>query len=84
MQTNHTITARNDSLARLINCLDEDEFATLAGVKLSTLNAWRKRGQGPAYVLLGTNYLYPLTAVQAFIADKVRVRTELGAGSMVY
>jgi hypothetical protein len=64
-------------LAKMVNCLDEDGFAKLAGVTLSTLNAWRKRGLGPEYVLLGRNYLYPITAVQTYIADRVRKRTHV-------
>jgi hypothetical protein len=64
-------------LAKLVNCLDELAFATLAGVKVSTLDAWRKRGKGPDYVLLGRNYLYPLTAVQAYIGKCVRQRTSI-------
>jgi hypothetical protein len=62
-------------LAKLVHCLDELAFATLAGVKVSTLDAWRKRGKGPDYVLLGRNYLYPITAVQAYIGKCVRQRT---------
>lgn len=64
-------------LARLVDCLDENEFATLAGVKQSTLSAWRKRGQGPEYILLGCNYLYPLEAVRKYISRLVRTRTEV-------
>jgi len=64
-------------LARLVNCLDEDGFATLAGVTLTTLSAWRKRGQGPEYVLLGRNYLYPIPAVQTYIASRVKTRSRV-------
>ena len=62
------------NLALLVNCLDEDGFALLAGVKASTLDAWRKRGKGPEYVLLGRNYLYPIAAVQKHISSLVRAR----------
>lgn len=64
-------------LAKLVNCLDEFALAALAGVKLTTLEAWRKRGEGPEYVLLGRNYLYPITAVQAYIDRRVRKRTSI-------
>jgi hypothetical protein len=63
------------NLARLVDCFDEQGFAKLAGVKLSTLDAWRKRGKGPEYILLGCNYLYPIAAVQKHISSLVRVRT---------
>jgi hypothetical protein len=63
------------NLARLVDCFDEEGFAKLAGVKLSTLDAWRKRGKGPDYILLGRNYLYPVAAVQSYISRLVRTRT---------
>jgi predicted site-specific integrase-resolvase len=62
------------NLARLVDCFDEEGFAQLAGVKLSTLDAWRKRGKGPEYILLGRNYLYPIAAVQKHISRLVRAR----------
>ena len=65
------------TLARLVGCLDEHSFATLAGVKISTLDSWRKRGKGPTYALVGCNYLYPIEAVQQFITTKVRARSAI-------
>lgn len=76
MQENtSTHTASVADLARLVDCFDEDGFAKLAGVKVSTLEAWRKRGQGPEYVLLGCNYLYPIAAVRGHVASLVKPRT---------
>ena len=72
--TQTTQSRKLSDLARLVNCLDENDFSTLAGVKTSTLDAWRKRGKGPEYVLLGCNYLYPLLAVQSYLASLVRTR----------
>lgn len=77
MQNHHTTTPSTAELARLVNCLDEHGFATLAGVKESTLEAWRKRGKGPEYVLLGCNYLYPITALQTYILDSTRTRSRV-------
>lgn len=74
----HTDPATSPSvadLARLVNCFDEHSVATLAGVKTTTLDAWRKRGKGPEYILLGRNYLYPIAAVQKYISNLVRTRT---------
>lgn len=81
MQTNDA-SSQNSSqnvadLARLVNCLDEHGFATLAGVKISTLDSWRKRGKGPEYVLLGRNYLYPIAAVESHLSTLVRTRTSV-------
>lgn len=75
MQTTHTTNPSVADLARLVNCLDEHGFATLAGVKVSTLDAWRKRGKGPEYVLLGRNYLYPIAAVESHLSTLVRTRS---------
>jgi len=80
MQTTATQTTQFTNigqLARLVNCLDENDFATLAGVKTSTLESWRKRGKGPEYVLLGCNYLYPLPAVQSHLASLLRTRANI-------
>lgn len=77
MQNNHTGSQNVADLARLVNCLDEQGFAMLAGVKVSTLDAWRKRGKGPEYVLLGRNYLYPLAAVESHLSTLVRTRTSV-------
>lgn len=73
MDLNSTV-AKVAELARQVDCFTEDEYATLAGVKLSTVHAWRKRGQGPDYILLGCNYLYPRTAVSAHLLTLVRER----------
>lgn len=63
------------SLAQLVDCFDEEGFAKLAGVKLSTLDASRKRGKGPEYVLLGCNYLYPVAGVQRHLSGLIRTRS---------
>lgn len=72
------------TLAQMVGCLDEDGVATLAGVKPGTLEAWRKRGTGPAYVRLGSNYLYPIEALQAFITSKIKASLAISRQSLVY
>jgi hypothetical protein len=79
MQQKSDLNLSMADLARAVNCFDEHSFAALAGVKVSTLDAWRKRGKGPEYVLLGRNYLYPITAVQNHIASNVRARSGFNA-----
>jgi len=71
------------NLARLVDCFDEEGFAKLAGVKLSTLDAWRKRGKGPEYVLLGCNYLYPIAGVQTHLSSLVRARSRIAPKSVL-
>lgn len=70
-------------LAKLVDCFDEEGFAKLAGVKLSTLDAWRKRGKGPEYILLGCSYLYPISGVQRHLARLVRVHSDSGAARVL-
>lgn len=78
MQTNTlTHTPCVAHLAQLVDCLDEDAFAKLAGVKKSTLEAWHRRGQGPEYALLGCNYLYPIAAVRNYVAGLVKPRSNI-------
>ena len=84
MNAVHSIPSTHPTeLARLVNCLDELAFAALAGVKLTTLEAWRKRGEGPEYVLLGRSYLYPIAAVQTYIDRRIRKRTSISAKDQI-
>jgi hypothetical protein len=62
------------ALAERLDCVTEDDLCLLAQAKPSTLDAWRKRGKGPSYVLLGNRVLYPRKAVVAYLDTLVRVR----------
>ena len=68
-----------EEIAKRLEFLTERELAQLAGVKESTLAAWRKRGRGPNYVRFGAAALYPLEAVRAFLNGKTTSRRP-GAG----
>lgn len=83
MQMNTAQSNNISNLAFLVNCLDEGGFAKLAGVKLSTLDSWRKRGKGPEYVLLGRSYLYPISSVQSYVSSLVRGRTTVNPKSVL-
>ena len=65
-------------LARQLNCMLETDLMLLGKLSHSTVTAWRKRGQGPAYILLGNRYLYPIQAVAEFLEGQVRSRSNLG------
>ena len=65
------------ALAALFDCLLDDDVALLFGVTLGTLEAWRKRGKRPDYAQAGNRVLYTRTAVDAFIADRIRERPPL-------
>ena len=74
-----TITPNIADLARQVDCFAEVDVAALAGVKPSTLEAWRKRGKGPDYVLLGCNYLYPRKSLENFLQSLLKNRSEFSA-----
>jgi hypothetical protein len=65
-------------MAEHLDCLIEEDFQLLAGATPNTVEAWRKRGQGPAYIRLGTRYLYPRKAVAKHLESITRERVALG------
>jgi len=67
-------------LADSLNCMTEDDLQLLADVTPSTSEAWRKRGQGPAFIRIGNRVFYPHKAVAEFMASRLRARpTSAGA-----
>jgi glutaredoxin 2 len=62
-------------MAESLDCLLEEDFQLLAGATANTIEAWRKRGQGPAYILLGNRFLYPRKAVAKHLESITRERT---------
>ena len=80
-----TIIAAEDQASRLqtiadkLDCLTEADFILLANASPNTVEAWRKRGTGPAYILLGNRYLYPRQAVQKYLEGITRERNSVAA-----
>lgn len=72
MDTDTLIDDRIRALADSLDCFTEDDLLLLAGITHGTASAWRKRGTGPAYVLVGNRYLYPRPGMRAFLAGQVR------------
>lgn len=70
-------------LAGLVDCVTEEDVRLLAGATGSTVEAWRKRGKGPAYILLGNRYLYPRTSLKAFLDSRLRERAHVPAKGML-
>ena len=74
------VTDHQDDIERVrhmadgLDCLLEDDFRLLAGATRLTVEAWRKRGQGPAYIRLGNRVLYPREAVVAYLKSITRDR----------
>lgn len=75
------VDSRVSELAASVDCMSDEEFAVLANVKLSTLDAWRRRGKGPDYILLGNRYIYPRSAVRHYLQTLVRSRGRLGVAT---
>lgn len=77
MELENSSSAANDqgqrqSIARLLGFLTASEVALLAGIKESTLEAWRKRKKGPSYVWFGREPLYSVEDVRMFLQREKR------------
>jgi DNA-binding transcriptional regulator YiaG len=72
--------ARVRQLAEQLNYFTEEDFALLANATPLTVEAWRKRGQGPAYVRLGRRFYYPAAAVKAYLEKTTRTRNTTAGG----
>lgn len=71
------------TLADKLDCLTETDMMLLGKLTQSTVEAWRKRGTGPAYVLLGNRYLYPRNAVAKYLDSITKERATLGKGALL-
>ena len=61
------LTDRLRNLADSLDCLTEQDFMLLTKPTEGTVEAWRKRGKGPDYILAGNRFLYPRQAVASFL-----------------
>ena len=52
--------------------LTTEELAKRMRVNPSTVRRWRLDDVGPQYLRVGTVYRYPISAVEAWIAESVR------------
>lgn len=60
---------KRQEIARSLGFLTATELAILGGVKVTTIEAWRKRRQGPKYVQFGNEPLYPISGVKEFLDE---------------
>lgn len=74
---------RVQALAESLDCLTEQDLCTLYAIAPSTAEAWRKRHQGPAYVLAGNRYLYPRASVAADLQCRIRTRQPVAGKSLL-
>jgi hypothetical protein len=63
-------------LAESLGYLIESQVATLAGVKRSTLESWRKRSKGPDYILFGNEPLYSIADVKGYFDSLAQARSD--------
>lgn len=66
--------ARLRVLADRLDCFTEYDLMVLTDTTPSTVEAWRKRGEGPAYVRAGNRYFYPRAKVVEWLHGRVRER----------
>lgn len=78
-----TLPARLEQLVDRLDCFTEEDFALLADVAPATVDAWRRRGSGPSYILAGTRYLYPRDAVAVWLKGRVRERRPVQAKALL-
>lgn len=70
-------------MADRLDCLTEEDFQLLAGATANTVEAWRKRGQGPAWLRLGNRVMYPRKAVSKYLDSITKERTNVPAKGML-
>ena len=67
--------AMRNTLANELGFLTEDQVALLAMVKPTTVEDWRKRGNGPAYTRFGSAFFYAIDDVKDHIRSLMRQRS---------
>ena len=55
--------------------LTEEQVATLAQVSSSTVQDWRKRGNGPTYSRFGAGYFYDLNDIKEHLMSLKKERS---------
>lgn len=71
-------------LADSLDCLTEEDFQLLTATEVDTPKAWRRRMQGPDYILVGNRVLYPRKAVSKFLESRIRERsTSMGKEALL-
>ena len=66
-----------------LDCFTEEDFLLLTDASPSTLEQWRKRGEGPAYIRAANRILYPRQAVVDWLQTRLRERPSVPVGRML-
>jgi len=61
-------------LATRVDCFTESDLCLLTDASPATIEAWRKRREGPAYFMAGNRVLYPRAAVTEWLQTRLRER----------
>lgn len=61
--------------------LRTDEAAKILGMSTATLDTWRSRGGGPAYVKYNRAVRYRSEDIDKFISEHIRANTSCGEAS---
>lgn len=69
------------ALAREMGFLTEEQVALLAKVKVDTLDDWRRKGEGPAYVRFGTAVFYDIDDLRLFLKSRIRMHGSVRSDS---
>ena len=83
MRTPQQELDRLRELAHSLDCLPDEDVQMLGGVKPSTTENWRKRGEGPPYVLFGNRFLYPRQPLAEFLKKRLRERDSVPAKAVL-
>lgn len=59
-------------LADRLGCVTEEDLIALVKTKPDTVDAWRRRGEGPPVIRAGCAYLYPLDGLRDWLMGRVR------------
>jgi len=71
------------ALAESLDCIVDEDLQKLAKVEPGTTEAWRKRGKGPPYLILGNQILYPRKGLVEHLKHLVRERRHVPAKELL-
>ena len=70
-------------LARVLDCLTEDDHLLLSGWAPETAKAKRKRGEGPPYIRHGAHYFYPREQYAEYLRSRIHERSAVPAAGLL-
>jgi hypothetical protein len=74
MDINTASASRIRELADSLGYVTEEDVLLMTEWSPSTLEAYRKRGDGPPFVRFGARYYYPRKQLADYLAERVKER----------